>query len=311
MMTMANYNPVAPERRSRRPLRRGAFSLIEVLIAVTLMSVIVLGLMAMFGETQRAFRTGITQSDVMESGRAAMEMMAREIEQAQATDQPGGINFNIGPNPYAGSALFGFAPPTLQPYQLEQSLPQTVARRLNILQDVLFVTREGQEWTAIGYAVVYTNYIGTLYRYQTNIPAVAPDWQYAASVAYNTFFSPNPTAVRPSRVIDGVVNFQIRAYDTLGQLISPAYAYRPLVPGQIEALWGPRPDDIHVRFLSNALPAYVEVELGILETKTADRARNMPLNGNVQQAYLEKQAARVQVFRQRIPIRNVDPSVYQ
>ena len=71
--------------RVKLPLPCRAFSLIEVMVAVTLMSVIVLGLLAMFSQTQRAFRTGITQVDVMEGGRAACELMAREMEQITAT----------------------------------------------------------------------------------------------------------------------------------------------------------------------------------------------------------------------------------
>jgi hypothetical protein len=261
----------------------------------------VLGLMAMFGETQRAFRTGITQTDVMESGRAAMEILAREIEQAKATGCGGAVNFNVGGNPWA-SAPFS-------PYVLEQTLPGTSAVRSNKLHDLLFVSQEGQEWTAIGYAVLYTNFIGTLFRYQTNASVVDPDWQFVASRAYNNFFGANPAAVNPSRVVDGVVDFQIRTYDTLGQLISPAYTYRPLLPDQIVTDAGPNGDENYVRFRSNALPAYVEIELGLLEPKIAERARNMPLN--VQQTYLRGQVGRVQVFRQRVPIRNVDSSVYQ
>jgi prepilin-type N-terminal cleavage/methylation domain-containing protein len=275
------------------PSRR-AFTLIEVLIAVMLMSVIVLGLMAMFGETQRAFRTGITQVDVMGSGRAATEMMGREIEQAQATGLRNSINFYVGPT----SAPVPGMP---SPYLLLQSLPGTGQVRTNILQNILFCTRDGQEWKGIGYSVLYTNYIGTLFRYETNASQLnAPD---VAMLSQWAFWSP------PSRVIDGVVNLRVHTYDSLGRLLSPGWNYKVLPPDQCVFLPGGRGDDIQATFLSNALPAYVEIELGILEDKTADRARNMPLD--VQRGYLATHAGQVQVFRQRIPIRNADRSVYQ
>jgi prepilin-type N-terminal cleavage/methylation domain-containing protein len=285
-MTLAYHEPVGPERRASGRLRNRAFSLIEVLVAVALMSVIVLGLLVMFSETQRAFRMGVTQSDVMESGRAALEMMSREMEQAQATDLGNAINFYVGVNNYV----------------LPQSLTPSSQVRSNILQDVLFCTREGQAWKGIQYSVLSSNsYIGTLYRFETNASQLNPD-----EVA---MLSQRTGLARPSRVIGGVVNLRVNTFDSLGRLLAPGWNYKPLSPAQCQLNLGGLADGVEARFFSNALPAYVEIELGILEAKTADRVRNMP--AAAQWTYLEKQAGRVQVFRQRIPIRNADPSVFQ
>ena len=57
---------------------RQAFTLIEVLVVVALLSVIILGLVAMFSQTQRAYTLGMTQVDVLEGGRAVTEMITRE-----------------------------------------------------------------------------------------------------------------------------------------------------------------------------------------------------------------------------------------
>ena len=51
------------------------------MVVTALLSVIVLGLMAMFTQTQRAFRTGMAQTDVLESGRMAADLLTRELEQ--------------------------------------------------------------------------------------------------------------------------------------------------------------------------------------------------------------------------------------
>jgi hypothetical protein len=61
---------------------------------------------------------------------------------------------------------------------------------------------------------------------------------------------------------------------------------------------------------SNALPASVEVELGILEDRTLQRAESIPI-ANVRSNYLAQQAGKVHLFRQRVWIRNVDPSAYR
>jgi hypothetical protein len=64
---------------------------------------------------------------------------------------------------------------------------------------------------------------------------------------------------------------------------------------------------------SNTLPASVEIQLGILEDRTIQRAESLPDLTPVwaRSNYLAQQAGKVHVFRQRFPIRNVDPSAYQ
>src|SRR5947207_12610645 len=52
------------------------FSLIEIMVTVSLLTFIILGLLLMFNQTQRAFRTGMTQTDVLEAGRATMDMLS-------------------------------------------------------------------------------------------------------------------------------------------------------------------------------------------------------------------------------------------
>src|SRR4051812_38323136 len=77
MITMrtALSHPFAPAGFQPRPcatvcLRRG-FSLIEILVVVALLSVIILGLVAMFHQTQKALLSTTTQVDFLEAGRAA------------------------------------------------------------------------------------------------------------------------------------------------------------------------------------------------------------------------------------------------
>jgi hypothetical protein len=55
-------------------------------------------------------------------------------------------------------------------------------------------------------------------------------------------------------------------------------------------------------FLSNAIPTYVEIELGLLEPQAWDRLKASG-NDDVRRQYLMKNSGRVHLFRKRIPIR--------
>jgi hypothetical protein len=60
---------------------------------------------------------------------------------------------------------------------------------------------------------------------------------------------------------------------------------------------------------SNVVPASVEVELGVLEDAVLQRAEGM--SSTAQMNYLSNHVGQVHLFRQRVLVRNVDPSVYQ
>ena len=49
-----------------------------------MLAFIILGLVAMFNQTRRAFTSSITQVDVLESGRSAADIVTREMEQIAA-----------------------------------------------------------------------------------------------------------------------------------------------------------------------------------------------------------------------------------
>src|SRR5262245_55280058 len=112
------------------------------MVVMGLLTVIILGLLLMFNQTQRAFRTGMTQVDVLENGRTVTEMLSRELMQISPN--------NVG-SPQNGSYNFLT---TLSPYEpLLQPLPGgNGERRTNLLQDLLFMKRDGlDKFTAVGY----------------------------------------------------------------------------------------------------------------------------------------------------------------
>lgn len=268
------------------------FSLIEILLVTALLAVIVLGLVAMFGQTQRAFRAGLTQTDYLESGRLVTEMLGQELVQLAPTRLSGVANF------------YAEIPPPFLYAPLYQTLPGG-QRRTNVLMDLFFLTQENRRWHAVGYRVGTPDAGGgTLYRYMaTNLPAESLRAQLLQ-------FMKTPLT-NFNRVADGVVHFRVRTFDTNGVWITrdlPNNFNRHksdirasgVVPGEV---------GLYV-FKSNAVPAAVEIELGVVERRTWERAASIP-DVTARRQFLEQQAGRTHLFRQRVNIPSVDPSAYQ
>lgn len=290
------------DRPGRRYALLRAFSLVEILIVTALVAVIVLGLMAMFGQTQRAFRLGLAQTDVLEAGRAATELLAREVELVQPSGQSAVTNFHA-------------SIPAVSP--LLQELPGMPAgvndpKRTNFHMDLFFLTRENQRWTAMGYTIRDPQNVtvrplggvGTLYRY--TVDNLSPgDLGSQADL----FLRSNEANF--NRIADGVVHFRVRAFDPDGLWITEELTnnfnfhksdvrWSTLVPGEIGLCV----------LKSNAVPAAVEIELGFLESRVLERANSIP-NNATRREFIERQAGRVHLFRQRIPIHSVDIQAYQ
>jgi type II secretory pathway pseudopilin PulG len=214
---------------------RLAFSLIEIMVTIALLSFIVLGLLAMFNQTQKAFRSSMTQVDVLEAGRAVTDMIARDMEQMVASHL---ANFGNNNPQYFATNFFAELTPVMTQGVL-QGLPGTGPIggpqdcRTNVFQDVFVLAKQNLDYVGIGYHVHPDpcSIVGTLYRFSTNRPksslvaAITPvgftacglsgEFRLATIVPQG---STGPTNM--SRIADGVVHFQIRAYDTNGMPFS-------------------------------------------------------------------------------------------
>jgi len=271
---------------------RRAFSLIEVLVVIALLSFILIGLFAMFSQTQRAYTLGTTQVDVLEGGRAVSELITRDASQIRPSQVSNCVNF------YMQVPLYT---PLFQ--NLDANTPQV--SRSNLFQNVYFLTKENQTWTGYGYFVDQPDSgIGTLYRYETNsFTRQSPEdlfWRFFLD-------SNNNIETNMNRILDNVVHFRVRAFDPDGLQITNDFPNgvevkysTDVVPGQIGFYW-----------MSNSVvPASVEFELGIMEQRTAERAKSIA-NAARRREFLTNQVSKVHVFRWRVPIRNVDPTPYQ
>ncbi len=267
-----------PEResatRSRTHCR--AFTVMELLLAATLLSLIIFALYSMFDQTQKALHSSIAQTDVNEGGRAAMELLVRELEQMSPSHYPGATNF------YARDV---FGTPVIQE-TVEGGIFVT-----NFVQDIFFLTRTNREISSTGYRVIdYTNGVGYLARFslKTNTS------YFTSTNLLFPFMDPRQTNFH--RITDGIVHLRVVPYDRDGRVQTNA-------PPHILTLTNlSYPQPFRFSYAGERLPAYLDVELGVLEPAAVAQFRSIPVR---QAAYdfLKRQAGKVYFFRQRIPIR--------
>jgi type II secretory pathway pseudopilin PulG len=266
-----------------------AFTLIELMVAMLLLSVIIIGLVAMFGQTQHAFRVGMAQTDITEAGRSVMNMVARELAEAV-------------PSRLSASNFIIYNPPIAPLWQeLPGSTNATPLKRKYALQELLFLTKQNKQWNAVGYRIGGSDAgFGTLYRFETNFPP------YLLGTAPTRFA--NLALTNFSRVADGIIHFRVRPLDTNGFVIP---APLPIITNQqvfayVAAVTG----EVDYYFASNALPYAIGLEIGVLPPRLVDRLRALP-DAATRRTYLTKsaQSGAVEMYQQRITLPNGDPTV--
>jgi len=289
---------------------RHAFTLVEILVVVVLLSFIILALMTVFNATQTAFRASITQTDVMEGGRSAMGLIKSDLESMTPSfgTNYGAVNFYVNTNSwqYQSNSL-----------PLVQTLIGSIsgAQRTNVLENFFVLTRQNTTWTGVGYFVdtTSTNFLNPLYRFSISTNMMAKNARNIPAILYANFINTflNPPFTNMSHLMDGVVHLTVRAYDPNGYWMTNGYPFG--YTNYARNVWFSPPTLGEVGFYmySNTLPAAVQVELGVLEDRTVQRAESLAGSPLAQANYLAQQAGKVHLFRQRIPIRNVDPSAYQ
>ncbi len=313
-VTGQNMRPATrpPSRATHR-----AFSLVEVLLVMVLLSLIVLALMAVFNSTQKAFRASVTQTDVLEGSRAAVDLIASDLRGLTPSGglSNGPVNFFVLANSHE--------PLTYKPLPYEplpQNLPGGTLDRSNLLNYFFVLGRDNNKWTGTGYVVDATNTstLYPLYRFyaETNVtysPLTLYN-QFATEVAFSQW-------TNLSHVIDGVVHLTVRAQDPNGRWINGHYltdgSYEPYT-NALNTLFLPQAyGEAQIYMFSNAVPASVELELGVMEDSTLARAESLsipgqfPWNAPAQWQFLQNQSGKVHLFRQRVAIPNLDPTAYQ
>lgn len=279
-----------------RPPGAAAFSVIEIMVAVALLAVIIVGLLAMFYQVQRAFRAGTAQVDVMEGGRATMNLLTRDLQEMTTT----GLSFVTNCVILPSQAL------TLTSQELSSG-----EARENYLQDICLVSRLNDEWIGMAYRVAFADTgVGTLYRLNVRRPVESLPFENTNAVTrLSDFACTNLDFAGPDlhRVVDGVVHLTFTPYDTNGFSFR---TYNETDPRSgLRDLRIDHKADI-MAFMETNLPAYIDIELAVLEPGAFEKfnARidsSLPFPQSINRAtnYLARQIGRTHVFRQRVAIR--------
>jgi hypothetical protein len=217
-----------------------------------------------------------------------------------------GVNFFVTNNFYSYTLL-------------DQPLPGSFARRTNLLQWFFFLGRENTSWKGYGYIVnsASTAYVYPLYRYYSETNTA-----YDPAILFNNFVTDvNNGCVNMNHVMDGVVHLVVRAYDLNGILLTNGYTAGQSPRPKNTFFTPPSPPfsgEVGMCMFSNALPASVELQIGVLEDQALKRTESRGISGqpvspaNVAQwSYLSGQSGSVHLFRQHVNIQNVDRAAYQ
>ena len=317
--------------RTAGALARG-FSLVEMMVVMAMLSVIVLGLYSVFNQTQRALISNNAQVDVLENGRTTLDLVGREIEQAVAW---GRRESNYSLMPHLWTRIDYRNPDNQRPYT--QTLNDGTVRT-NLLQECFFLSRSNHWWVGNGFFVatptngtylgtneVWQSGVGTLYRFSlaTNpISRLATNLPAELTTAY---LRGKTNALQAFPVAEGITHFRLRPYDAWGTLMTnnwtrvltnplnrataqPIYVtnLNPNILAQLDPISTEGAIEYRWYFLSNSLPAYLELELGVVKPYVLQRMRSIP-SPAAQRAFLTNQAGAVSIFHKMIPLRNAQP----
>lgn len=260
-------------------------TLIEIMVAVTLLAVIMTGLFAAFITAQRALTYASSQTDVLEGGRSTSSLIVRGLQELAASQQEGAVNT------WATTPAGGLTMP-----RTDGSL------QTNILQDFFFLTRQNDLWTGVGYFITVrtsgvgsqSEGMGSLYRYvnhATNTPGLDLRGLYGDFLINGVPDNPNS-----GHVADGIVHLAVKAFDARGEPFVPADSTNNITIWDNAPGWG-------FAFTNQMLPAFIDLELGMVDPKVYRQFAAMaaPI---ARRDYLLKQVGKVYLFRQRIPILN-------
>lgn len=276
------------------------------MVAITLLLMIVTGLTQVFLQTQKAFKGGLGQVDILESGRAAMDMISRDLEQMAPSGDTANTNFYLEmPYPWRSSLV----KPTI--------IPNTADT--NFLRN-FFVLTHGSSWQGVSYEVLDSNFgitnaanviVGSLYRNsRTNcvnrIQGAYLSTNFETAIIYPTNYH---------RVIDGVVRLNVRVYmrtNTSALEVIPNNGttnydiiLNPLATSFLGGCYLGT-----YTFRKNEVPGFIDVELGILDPAAVAllKAITDPGDPNYytkQKNFVETNAGKIHIFRQQIPIRSI------
>lgn len=275
-------------RRSQR-----AFTLVEIITAMAITSIIVFALIAMFNQTQKALRISLAEGDVWEAARAGFNTIANDIQELTPSRFDG--VFSMYAKGEVDSGLVGATQ----------------------IQSMFLLGRQGNNWIGNVYWVKDENGLPTLYRFRGTYPSYLPgNPGYSPPVSADLLDPTHPYgralrwSVNPEldpqpedyhRLVDGIIEFSVRVYDGLG---------RPYTNTSSAATTAVYIDDITSSFSGTALPAFVDVSMTVLSPDRFEEYRAQISDAN-REAYLSNHVGDMQRFQRRIALHNESSFVVQ
>ena len=289
--------------KTKDPQQTG-MTLLEIMVTMSMMTVIILGLYSMFNRTSQALLDGTTQVDVLENARAVGNLASRDLEQAAAmgnlTLTNLAIGFSPGAIPVANTLLDGSVRTAAlhQVFFMVKGGAGVVQRNLSSGVVTNDVPESG--WRSVGYVagplpgsrpedlVLWTNGVGALYRYEKHYNPL--DIELVRTNTFKDFLNCMGSYACVSNefrlVSEGVVSFAVTAYDTNGVALTSN-------------------SNLPYYFTNNEIPAYLDLEFGVLEPRTLENARLFAFTNNpsLSRSILATNTDKVHLFRHRITIR--------
>lgn len=291
---------------------RSGFTLLEMLMAVTITTVITIALYAIFDQTQRAFRAGIAQVDVYESARATSEIFDQDIVRVTHNPLERQINrIELPPNIQFNSYPFNIWLDDRAPYTTLGNMMNQQGM-LTAQQNLLMFTRLNDEVTLVGYyneplAVNWSNgqrpasipLVSRLYRF-TQTYKISDLTEPVLSLALEKFRrGPSGSLNDPSRpfqeVTTGVVHLRWNLFGSNGQWWQ--FTTDPLL---LKSSSGRSPF-VGMTAGGNIIPASIEYELMVLEEEVLQQFLNMA-EANTQQAadFIRQKLEGMHFIRKRV-----------
>jgi type II secretory pathway pseudopilin PulG len=265
--------------------RAGGVTVLELLVAVTLVSFIIIALYQMFNRTQEQMRRAINQVDTLETGRALMQIVKRDLGLLTVPTEKS-VNPVFFLHTRVTNALM-----VLTNYSVNVD-GSTNFIQTNEINRVFFTSYDpsfvGTNYGGIGYHVggeddpreeIYNGY-GTLYRYNYN------DDVFNAGAA-GTFLTTN-FMTYASRLADNIVHFKVTPYP-LSDLNQT---------NVISSGWN---RGVYYAYTNQSAPTFVEVEIGYLDEETAGIARGFG-SSSAARTYLSSHPEKIHAFRFIVPI---------
>jgi len=285
--------------------RASGFSLIELMVAVTVLAMITVALMVVLNQTQRVLRGSTSQVDVLETGRSVLDMIDRELREFRPASKytgevPTFIVILKGGHEIRYGNFLDVVPLQIQE-PLTQALPRISVLRTNYLNDLFFVTLRNRQWRAIGYKVWgEKGVVGDLYRveWSWNAPPERLINKDLVLHGFTNFCDTTPkNDARFRKIASGVVHFHVRL------LPEPMLTNQPGV--KVKTLFNTH----EWLFYDGIVPPALEVEFGVLEPTLY--ARIEPWDEGRVREYLKDKPSAVHIFKRVIQIPAFDPEVYK